>query len=223
MVTAVERMVDQAVVPVIRARSPKPALDICRALIRGGMQVLELTTTIPEVLGVCGELRQQYDHLVIGMGTVSNERWAVLAAEHHVDILITYKVDESVARVGQAYGIPYILGGATPTEIDRCAALGSPVIKIFPARHLGTNFLRDMHGPIPELRFFPTGGIRIDDMSAWFQAGASVLGIGGDLVSLDSDGQNSLEKRAKRALAEAKRLSQARPAGTRGGDEDGYE
>ena len=176
----------QKVIPVIRANSLGEARQIVTALYAGGVRVMELTTTIPDVYALVGEVRVQRPDILVGLGTVCDRGMADQAVDSGADFLVTYKVSEAVADVGQRRRVPYVLGAATPTEVDRCMELDSAVVKIFPARIVGPNFIREIRGPIPEVRCFPTGGIGLDDIDKWLGAGSVAVGIGGALIRLGS-------------------------------------
>lgn len=177
----------QKVVPVIRTATTAEAIQVVEGLYSAGIRVVELTTTIPDVYQLVQRISAGADDIVVGVGTLRDQDMAQAAVDNGAQFLVTYKVSEAVARVGQQHGIPYILGAATPTEMDACQALGSDIIKVFPASALGPAFIREMRGPVPELQCFPTGGIGLDQIGAWLEAGAVAVGLGGALVGRTPD------------------------------------
>lgn len=203
MNNALEILKTQRVIPVVRARTREEAHAIVGLFNRVGMHLIELTMTIPDVLPLVIQCRREFPYLTIGLGTIRTVDQARLAVEAGASLLITYKAVEEIANIGQRQGVPYILGASTPTEVDRCLELESRIVKWFPASLGGPQILRDLHGPMPEAEFFPTGGITIEAMGIWFRAGAVAVGIGGDLLH-GGDGENR-EERAKMALQRAAR------------------
>ncbi len=197
---------DQRIVPVIRSSSSKAAVTIVRALVAAGMRAIELTTTIPDVFSTVSDCRRLFPDLVIGLGTLRSRDQALLAVDVGASLLITYKAAEDVARVGQDNNVPYILGAATPTEVDRCLELGSRIVKWFPASIYGHGILRELHGPMPEAQFFPTGGITLVSMTDWLTSGAVAVGIGGALLQGGVDDPEALASRARDALRSVQKL-----------------
>ncbi|PSR24541.1 MAG: hypothetical protein C7B43_18745 [Sulfobacillus benefaciens] len=190
----------QRIVPVIRTQSASDTINVIRSLQSAGMQVIELTTTIPNVLTIVAQCRRDWPDLILAMGTIRTAEQAQMAIDAGISLLITYKVSEEVARCGQANKIPYILGASTPSEVDQCLQLGSPIIKWFPASIGGPHVIQELHGPMPEAQFFPTGGITLDSLKKWFVAGAVAVGIGGDLIRGDVYSGDAITRRAQRAL-----------------------
>jgi 2-dehydro-3-deoxyphosphogluconate aldolase/(4S)-4-hydroxy-2-oxoglutarate aldolase len=78
--------------------------------------------------------------------------------------------------------VPAIPGVLSPTEITAAVAAGADVVKLFPASLGGPGYLAALRGPFPDVRFVPTGGIRVPDVPTWLEAGAVCVGLGGSLV-----------------------------------------
>ena len=175
-------MESQQVIPVVRANTTDDAKTIVEAIIMGGMRMVELTTTIPGVYELVGVLRKSHPHAVFALGTIRDRDGAERAINSGAELLISYKVSEEIAEVGQRGRVPYILGGVTPTEIDRCVELGSAMVKLFPASILGPGIVHDLQGPFPGIKYFPTGSITLEEIDAWLDSGASAVGIGGALL-----------------------------------------
>jgi 2-dehydro-3-deoxyphosphogluconate aldolase/(4S)-4-hydroxy-2-oxoglutarate aldolase len=177
----------QRVIPVVRTRSVGETGEMVRILYAAGMRLIELTLTIPDVLAVVAQFRQSYPDLLIGIGTIRTALQAREAVDVGASLLITYKASESVANVGQQCSVPYILGAWTPTEVDRCLELGSAVVKWFPASIHGPAALRELQGPLPDAKFFPTGGIRVETMQEWLLQRRSRWGLGETYWGQESD------------------------------------
>ncbi len=198
-----DRMKNQRIVPVIRSRSRDGVLAMVGALAEAGLSVIELTTTIPNVFSLIVESRRLFPEIAIGLGTVRRIDQAQRAVDAGASVLITYKASESLALFGKSHGIPYILGAATPTEVDHCLEWGSPLIKWFPASVHGPQILRDLLGPIPEAQFFPTGGIALESVPNWLAAGAVAVGVGSDLLK-DGRDLHELTTRTRLAIQQTK-------------------
>ena len=176
-----EMLETQRVVPVLRVDSANVAEFVVHAMARGGMRLVELTATTPDVLRTVRRFRDRPD-VVIGVGTVETVDMVDQAVDAGARFLVTYRPAEEVAQRARSLDVPYVLGGLTPAEVARCRDLGSPIVKIFPANLVGSTYLNALRGPLPGVRFMPTGGIRLGDVGAWIRAGATAVGIGGELV-----------------------------------------
>ncbi len=193
----------QKVVPIIRASDPDVTFPIVQALHNGGIDLVEVTLTIPDALSAIQRIRHELPSVVVGAGTVRDRQDGENAVAMGAQFLVTYKASQEVARVGMSTHTPYILGGMTPSEIDRCLELGSVVVKVFPAQVVGPQFLATLKGPLPLAEFFPTGGIGRDAVGKWLAAGAIAVGVGGDLLNLIAGREpNYLEitRRAERLM-----------------------
>ncbi len=78
-----------------------------------------------------------------------------------------------------------IPGALTPNEVVAAWVAGADVVKIFPANHFGPQYFRDLHGPLPQVRPMPTGGVDLETTPKWIEAGAVAVGVGSALVRRD--------------------------------------
>ena len=83
------------------------------------------------------------------------------------------------------YDCVAVPGAMTPTEILTAWTAGADVVKVFPANHFGPQYLRDIHGPMPQVKLTPTGGVDLSTAAQWIKAGAVALGVGSSLVKKD--------------------------------------
>lgn len=118
----------------------------------------------------------------IGAGTIRTREQARAFATAGAAFLVSPGLVPDLLREREELGIPVIPGVLTPTEINEAIAAGAEEVKLFPASLGGPAYLRALLGPFPEVRFRPTGGIRIRDVPAWLEAGASRVGLGGSLL-----------------------------------------
>jgi 2-dehydro-3-deoxyphosphogluconate aldolase/(4S)-4-hydroxy-2-oxoglutarate aldolase len=117
------------------------------------------------------------------VGTVLQAEDAQSAIAAGAQFVVTPVVRPAVIGVCREQGVPSICGALTPTEVLAAHESGADMIKIFPARAVGPQYVRDLLGPLPGLRFVPTGGIDVSNARAYLDAGAAAVGIGGNLVS----------------------------------------
>mgnify|MGYP001143773856 CR=1 FL=1 len=159
-------------------------MDSAVALNKGGVKALEITMTSPGALEAIKEANEQLgDEAVIGVGSVLDAATARMAILAGAKFVVGPICDIDMIKMCQTYDVPCIPGAFTPTEIMRAWQAGADFIKIFPATKLGPSFIKDVKGPMPQVRLTPTGGINLDNARDFIEAGASFVGVGGSLVN----------------------------------------
>jgi 2-dehydro-3-deoxyphosphogluconate aldolase / (4S)-4-hydroxy-2-oxoglutarate aldolase len=158
-------------------------LDLLEQLHTAGVRAVEVTLDRPEAPDALRRLveRAPPDTLV-GAGTVLTTEQVDTVADAGGSFVVCPHVDPRLIEHGLARGVPVIPGIATATEIMTARAAGAGVLKLFPAGPLGIPFLRALMGPFRDVAFVPTGGIAVDEVPAWIEAGAICVGLGGALV-----------------------------------------
>ncbi len=176
-------LLETKVVAVIRVDSSAHLLAAAAALHKGGVKALEITMTSPGALEVIKEANEKLDaDVVIGVGSVldpETARAAILAGAKYV---VGPILNLDMIKMCQRYSIPCVPGAFTPTEILQAWDAGADFVKIFPATKLGPSFIKDIKGPMPQVRLTPTGGVNLDNAAEFIKAGASFVGVGGSLV-----------------------------------------
>ncbi len=204
-----DRIVRQGVVPVVRADSVERAEQVAVTLHGAGMDVVEITFTVPGAAGLIERLRRRIPDALVGAGTVLDAETARLAVLAGAQFLVSVVPARGVAIVGNRYGVPFVLGGQTPYEVLQAAEAGSTFVKLFPASVVGPGFLREMRGPLPGVRFLPTGGITEESMGVWFEQGAAAVGLGSSLIGRESVfDPGALTIRVQRCLEQVRALRQ---------------
>lgn len=190
---------------VIRGKNEEDACQIARQAILGGIKNIEITYSTPNALAAIRSLLEEFssdDSIVIGAGTVMNEMLAQKAIEAGSQFLVSPHYTAGIQALAKAAGVPYFPGCATATEIVTAMEAGCPIIKLFPGGIMGPRFIKDIHGPIPEVKLMPSGGVSVENIAAWKQAGACAVGIGSALSSqVASEGYDSVKKIAQAFVA----------------------
>jgi 2-dehydro-3-deoxyphosphogluconate aldolase/(4S)-4-hydroxy-2-oxoglutarate aldolase len=150
--------VDRSLV-VARAAAIPDAAQLCAALVEGGIRIVELTFTSPDVLPSLRRAASVAGGAILGAGTVLTADDARAAIDAGARFLVTPGIRPDVARVAIEAGVPVYLGAMTPTEVAMAVDLGSCAVKIFPAGRLGPGYLNDLQGPYQDVRLLPSGGI----------------------------------------------------------------
>jgi 2-dehydro-3-deoxyphosphogluconate aldolase/(4S)-4-hydroxy-2-oxoglutarate aldolase len=172
------KLLSDGVVLCVRFESGKRVLEACRAAIRGGLHVIEITLTTPDALEFITELAREEDALV-GAGTVLSIDDLLAVEKAGGRFALSPVFDPEVFAEARRRGILAIPGAATPTEILRAYRHGAPIVKIYPSGALGgPAYLRAIRGPLGHIPMLPTSGPTSDTMAEWIEAGAVAVGVG---------------------------------------------
>ncbi len=196
-----EALITGGVVAVLRAPSADEFAAIAETLVGAGVTGIEVTLTSRGAVEAIARLTREWPEAVIGAGTVLTAEQAEASIEAGAKFLVSPALDLDL--VGRQGGVPFYPGGLTPSEI-LAASRVAPLVKLFPASAVGPGYVKDLHGPLPDVRIMPTGGIAIDDITAWLRAGASVVGLGGPLIGAGLDGLRDRVRRPVDAVAAAR-------------------
>jgi 2-dehydro-3-deoxyphosphogluconate aldolase/(4S)-4-hydroxy-2-oxoglutarate aldolase len=170
---------DAVVLPVVRADTPDAALKTCDWAIAQALPAVELTTTIPDWRAALAEARRRHPRAALGMGTLTEAADARDACALGADFLVSPVPAPAVARVAAEHGVLMVGGGFSPGEL--LAGGRDGLAKLFPAHAAGTGLLRSVLAIAPGLRVVPTGGIGLDEVEDWLDAGAFAVGVGSEL------------------------------------------
>lgn len=171
-------------IAVIRLETYEAAVPIARALVAGGVRIIEWTRTGTGVEQAIYATREALGDLVrVGVGTVLDPTEADSAIVAGAQFVVTPTVRPQVVARCRERSTPVLCGALTPTEAMAAHEAGADMVKIFPARAVGPQHIRDLLGPLPMLRLVPTGGIDAGSLRGYLDAGAAAVGIGGNLVS----------------------------------------
>jgi 2-dehydro-3-deoxyphosphogluconate aldolase / (4S)-4-hydroxy-2-oxoglutarate aldolase len=150
------------------------------ALARGGVDVLEITLDTPGALAAVE--RAAGEGRTVGVGTVLSADQVRASADAGARFVVSPGVIPEVVEAAQSLGLEPMPGVFTPTELLQASATGARVMKVFPASCGGPSYLRALRGPFPAVALVPTGGVRIDEIPAYLDAGATAVAVGSDLV-----------------------------------------
>jgi len=180
-----ERLEQSGIVPVLRARTEREGYALVEALVAGGIQVMEVTMTVPGAIDLLGALKKEYgDRLLLGAGTVTTAEQALATIDVGAEFVVSPSFHPEVVEVTKARGRVSIPGALTPTEVITAWTAGADYVKIFPCSAVGgPSYLRSLLAPFPDLRLIPTGGVTLETAAEFLKAGARALGIGSDLVN----------------------------------------
>jgi 2-dehydro-3-deoxyphosphogluconate aldolase/(4S)-4-hydroxy-2-oxoglutarate aldolase len=179
------RIVESGVIAIGRRLDPRSVARIGDGLLAAGIGAFEITVGSPGALDAIGELETRFGgqgDLVIGAGTVLTIEDATAALAAGAKFLVMPVTDPALIGWAAAQGVPAFPGAMTPTEALAGWQAGAAGIKLFPASVTGPTFIRELHGPFPEIPVVPTGGVSVDTAASLIIAGAVAVGIGGWLT-----------------------------------------
>jgi len=172
-------------VPVLRAESEEQALALASAIAAGGVNVLEVTMTVPGAIRVMRRLAEERPDILIGAGTVLDAETARMCILEGAQFVVSPSLKVATIEMCHRYGVAVLPGALTPTEIVTAWEAGADVVKIFPASALGgAKYLKSVKAPLPQVEMIPTGGVSQATAQEFLEAGAFALGVGADLVNL---------------------------------------
>jgi len=180
------RILQAGVLPVVRAASGDEALGVIDAIRAGGIDVVELTMTVPGALDLIRELARRYgEEVVLGAGTVLDAETARACLLAGARFVVSPSLDEATIACCRTYSAPVMPGALTPTEVVRAWRAGATMVKVFPCSAVGgASYIRALKAPLPHIDLVPTGGVTLETVAEFFRAGASAVGAGADLVDV---------------------------------------
>ena len=177
------RVFDTGLVAILRAPSGQRLADVAEALLAGGVDVIEVTFTVPGAHRVLEQVADRIgDRILLGAGSVLDTETARVAMLAGAEFIVSPTVNLGVIEMCRRYGKPVMPGAMTPTEVLTAWQAGADVIKVFPSEVTGPKHLKAIHGPLPQIPLTPTGGVNLDTAAEYLRAGACALGVGGALA-----------------------------------------
>ena len=192
------------IIAVIRMSDAGRIIEVTEALRKGGVNVLEITLTVPGALDIIRALADKRpEGVLVGAGTVLDADTAAAAIWSGADFVVSPITDPGMIAACRAHDTFVAPGAFTPTEIVSAWDKGADVVKVFPATSVGPQYFRDLKGPFPQIRLMPTGGVTIENAKDFIKAGAVAVGIGTALVdkkTVEAGDWNALTERARQLV-----------------------
>ncbi|MBC7341334.1 MAG: bifunctional 2-keto-4-hydroxyglutarate aldolase/2-keto-3-deoxy-6-phosphogluconate aldolase [Clostridia bacterium] len=179
-----KRIVDCGIIAVVRAENPEVALKIAEAVKAGGVEVIEITMTVPGAPDVIKALAQAYSkgEIVIGAGTVLDAATARISILNGAEFVVSPHLDEEIIRLAHRYQKVVMPGTMTVTEMVKAMEAGADIVKFFPGNLFGPAAVKAIRGPLPQVPLCPTGGVSLNNVADWIKAGVVAVGVGSELT-----------------------------------------
>lgn len=201
---------------IVRGIAPGRIVDVTRALVKGGIGLLEVAIDhsdqngVESVLSSLQRIKEEFaGKLCFGAGTVMTVEQVRLVADAGGRFVVSPNVDAAVIKATRDAGLYSLPGAITPTEICAARNAGANAVKLFPAGVLGPAYVKALLDPLKGASLIAVGGVGQDNLRQFLAAGCVGVGVGGSLVSAaDADGSDftGVEERA-RALVRTVRTS----------------
>ena len=201
-----ERIRELGLLAVVRGVSRQAAVEVSNALIEGGVLGIEVAFTTPEAHLVMQDLHEEHgERILLGAGTVTTAEQVERSVSAGATFLVSPGCDQELVPIMQQTGLAVLPGTLTPSEVMLAQRLGLEIVKLFPGSLGGPSYLKNLHGPFPDMSFLPTGGVSVENVGEWFEAGAFAVGAGGSLAPAKLDGErDEVVTRAERFAEAAK-------------------
>jgi 2-dehydro-3-deoxyphosphogluconate aldolase / (4S)-4-hydroxy-2-oxoglutarate aldolase len=178
-----QRVLSTGIIAILRTKTSEQLADVARALVDGGIDLIEVTLTVPGALDVVTALKKDLgDRALVGVGTVLHAQTARSALAAGAEFVVTPGLSPDVIRLCNRYDRLVMPGAFTPTEILAAWEAGADIVKVFPSDSVGPAYLKAIKGPFPDIRLMPTGGVNLKTLADFVKAGACAVGVGGSLL-----------------------------------------
>jgi len=185
-VEILSRLKKEKIVAVVRAENKEQGEKIIDSIVKGGINFIEITMTVPGAIDIIKELSSKYKSnpdIVIGAGTVldpETARMTILAGAKYV---VSPSLNSETIKMCNRYRVPVIPGIMTVKEAVEALELGVDVLKVFPGNAFGPSIIKAFKGPLPQAQFMPTGGVSVENTAEWIKNGAIAIGTGSNLTA----------------------------------------
>lgn len=171
------------IIPAVRLRTAEDARFATQAVCRGGISIVEITMSIPGALEVISDLAKNDPELVIGAGTLFDTETAARCLDAGAKFLTSPGLDLQIVEFGVKKDVAVLAGALTPTEITKAWKAGSDFVKVYPCSLVGGDkYIKALKGPFRHVPLIAAGGVNQVTAASYILAGASAIGVGGELV-----------------------------------------
>jgi 2-dehydro-3-deoxyphosphogluconate aldolase/(4S)-4-hydroxy-2-oxoglutarate aldolase len=208
-------LADQGMIPLFYNSDIELCKKVLRSVYQGGARILEFTNRGDFAHEVFGELNKycevELPEMILGIGSVADAATAAIYMQLGANFIVSASFREDIARTCNRRKVPYMPGCGTLTEIGNAEEMGCDIVKLFPGSVYGPGFVKAIKAPQPWTTIMPTGGVvpSEENLSAWFNAGVTCVGMGSKLIGKDviQNGDfEGLEAKTKAALSLIEKL-----------------
>lgn len=190
-----ERLKATRLVPVIVIRDLAHAVPLAKALVEGGLDILEVTLRTPVALEAIAAIAAEVPGALVGAGTVINAAQFAAATEAGAKFVVSPGLTDEVVIASRDHDVPLLPGVATASDIMRGLCLGLDTFKFFPAETSGgAPAIKALGGPFPQVRFCPTGGVSTRNLASYLSLPNVICAGGSWMVPSDLDAADAFAR-----------------------------
>ena len=172
--------------------------SVMDASFESGLQAIEITMNTDDAVNiVSSNISSVPSGKLLGMGTIRNLDEAKKAVDSGAMFLVTPNTDPEVIEYAQSHSVPIIAGALTPTEVYHAWTAGADMVKVFPCRPFGPNYIKELRGPFEQVQLVAVGGVELDNIRDYFMAGARAVGASTSLFGRDALKSHDLDDIAR--------------------------
>ncbi len=178
------KILEQKIVAIIRLKQQADVAPLLDSLVEAGIKVLEITSNTPGFEQEIKSARARHQHILMGAGTITNIELAKKAINAGAQFIVTPNTNKHIVLLAHQHNLPVLMGALTPTDIANAIEYNADIIKVFPAGSMGVGYFKALTGPFSEAQLMPVGGVNLDNISQWFEAGACGAAVSGDFCKV---------------------------------------
>ncbi|MCD8224015.1 MAG: bifunctional 4-hydroxy-2-oxoglutarate aldolase/2-dehydro-3-deoxy-phosphogluconate aldolase [Clostridiales bacterium] len=207
-----ERILEEKIIAIVRGLTLEETVKTVGAIRDGGIRLSEIpfdqTKPLSWTTDKISAVKETYgaEGVLVGAGTVLTVEQVQAAKEAGAEYIITPTSNREVIEETKRLGLVAMPGAMTPTEIEQCYRWGADIVKIFPSDNLGTGFIKAVRGPLFYIPLSAVGGVNLDNIRSFFEAGVCSVGIGGNIVNKKMIAAGDYEGIRKLAAAYVEKL-----------------
>jgi 2-dehydro-3-deoxyphosphogluconate aldolase/(4S)-4-hydroxy-2-oxoglutarate aldolase len=181
------RIEEIGIIPAVRLSSAEDARFATAAVSHGGIPIVEITMTVPGAIEVISDLARNSPELIVGAGTLFDTETARRCLDAGAQFLTSPGLDLGIVEFAHKESIVVLAGALTPTEVTTAWKAGSDFVKVFPCSLVGgDSYINALKRPFPQVRLIAAGGVNQRNAANFILAGASAIGVGGELIPKDA-------------------------------------
>lgn len=191
-----EKLSKNKIFPIIRSTNPQTVTDIARALIDGGLDIMEINVETPSIYDAIDKLSKE---AIICAGGIITSIQAQAAIDSGAKIISSPIFQDNLLKISKDKKLPFIAGTSTANEAYSAWKSRIPLVKIYPITAMGgVEYIKNLLRPMPFLSVIPQGNVKLDEVKQYIEAGAVAVGVGRNLIEANS--YSEITQRAKNLL-----------------------
>jgi len=203
-------LAESPVIPVVAIENSDQAVDLCEALMKGGINAIEVTLRTETAIASINNIKQRCPDMILGVGTVLTPNDVKRSEDTGADFLVSPGLSPNLQKALQDSDLLVLPGTATPSEALRAYEAGFDKVKLFPAGAVGgAALIKSVYAPMPKVGFMPTGGVRLANMNDYLSL-PNVYAVGGTWIAtsalINAANWEEIEKNAREAMEQAAKV-----------------